>query len=707
MKIIELFIDNDADDEAGVGAISLVDRPAHESNFLTFSEDTMVEDTKETEYTYISELFDEDKQLQLSKLMNTLGEPAGTLESQGWEIVSVKDVHSFSDELKFNKFYNIIGTPNEKSGEDSIGSLRVRYKYIGPRDDKNRQFCSDMLSYKRVFRIEDIQEMTADCTNKEFGCYDIFTWRGSYNCRHKFVQVLYRPVGAITGNLRPVQVNDIPQESTLNTATANKRNMSEEPLIKNEFGILSIIDGQPLFSTKEDALKMAELLGCDGFHEHQVGDTTGYMACKTHEFQSYNDYPQAATDAACKVLRWIEEYGRDEVDGMTQVGLARANQLCNKEPISIDTISRMASFARHKQNSKISPEFEGTPWKDRGYVAWLGWGDDEGIEWAQRKLEQLKTEMAEVGERGGIVKTPKAPKSDTPNKNPQGEGTAKGDASTTRGAEVPKSVEETLQKKSDDFNERYKDKLGYGVNLGMLKSVYQRGVGAYNVSHSPEVSSSQQWALARVNAFLYLVKEGRPENKKYTTDYDLLPTKHPKKEDMDSISGISDGGGCGCMDIDVSGISPYTDETTTGITSENVFRYGFSYDEEKMEITGASIIPNKMIIRRNPMTDEIYYVYFSKETTKILSERFMKNKLTDSTNLNHSDIEAPDTFVSESWLVIDPANDKSSALGLNYPEGTWVITMKVNSPTLWNEIKEGKYKGYSIEGYFNERVVFN
>jgi hypothetical protein len=599
MKIIELFIDNDADDEAGVGAISLVDRPAHQSNFLTFSEDTMVEDTKETEYTYISELFDDDKQLQLSKLMNTLGEPAGTLESQGWEIVSVKDVHSFSDELKFNKFYNIIGTPNEKSGEDSIGSLRVRYKYIGPKDDKNRQFCSDMLSYKRVFRIEDIQEMTADCTNKEFGCYDIFTWRGSYNCRHKFVQVLYRPVGAITGNLRPVQVNDIPQESTLNKATANKRNMSEEPLIKNEFGILSIIDGQPLFSTKEDALKMAELLGCDGFHEHQVGDTTGYMACKTHEFQSYNDYPQAATDAACKVLRWIEEYGRDEVDGMTQVGLARANQLCNKEPISIDTISRMASFARHKQNSKISPEFEGTPWKDRGYVAWLGWGDDEGIEWAQRKLEQLKNEM------------------------------------------------------------------------GLEDACWPD----YEAIGTKEV------------------------------DGKIVPNCVPKK-DMDSISGISDGG-CGCMDIDVSGLSPYTDETSTGITSENVFRYGFSYDEEKMEITGASIIPNKMIIRRNPMTDEIYYVYFSKETTKLLSERFMKNKLMDSTNLNHSDIEAQDTFVSESWLVIDPQNDKSSALGLNYPEGTWVITMKVNSPTLWKDIKEGKYKGYSIEGYFNERVVFN
>lgn len=139
-------------------------------------------------------------------------------------------------------------------------------------------------------------------------------------------------------------------------------------------------------------------------------------------------------------------------------------------------------------------------------------------------------EYAEVGEKGGINPSKKAPRSATPNKNPQGEGTAKGDASTTRGAEVPKAIEDNLKEKVKDFNERYKDKLGYGVNVGMLKSVYQRGVGAYNTSHSPKVKSSQQWALARVNAFLYLVKEGRPQNKKYTTDYDLLPKGHPKTE---------------------------------------------------------------------------------------------------------------------------------------------------------------------------------
>lgn len=137
-------------------------------------------------------------------------------------------------------------------------------------------------------------------------------------------------------------------------------------------------------------------------------------------------------------------------------------------------------------------------------------------------------DFAKIGERGGIKKSDKAPKSDTPNPDPKGKGTAKGSAGSQRGAEVSKAVEENLQKKSDDFNERYKEKLGYGVNLGMLKSVYQRGLGAYNVSHSPEVKSAGQWASARVNAFLYLVRTGRPENKKYTGDNDLLPKKHPK-----------------------------------------------------------------------------------------------------------------------------------------------------------------------------------
>ena len=146
-----------------------------------------------------------------------------------------------------------------------------------------------------------------------------------------------------------------------------------------------------------------------------------------------------------------------------------------------------------------------------------------------KKVYGKCVKMAEVGERGGIKKSPKAPKSGTPNKSPKGKGTAKGDASTTRGAKVSKEDAATLKNKSDDFNERYKKKLGYGVNVGMLKAVFQRGLGAFNTSHSPRVKSASQWSFARVNAFLYLVKNGRPQNPKYTGDYDLLPKGHPKK----------------------------------------------------------------------------------------------------------------------------------------------------------------------------------
>ena len=62
----------------------------------------------------------------------------------------------------------------------------------------------------------------------------------------------------------------------------------------------------------------------------------------------------------------------------------------------------------------------------------------------------------------------------------------------------------------------------------MLSSVFQRGLGAFNVSHSPRVKSASQWSFARVNAFLYLIKNGRPQNAKYKQDNDLLPKKHPK-----------------------------------------------------------------------------------------------------------------------------------------------------------------------------------
>lgn len=97
--------------------------------------------------------------------------------------------------------------------------------------------------------------------------------------------------------------------------------------------------------------------------------------------ETYNDYPKGATENAKIALRWADENGWGSCG--TPVGKARANQLAKGENISRDTIARMASFERHRQNSQKELG-DGC-----GRLMWLAWGGDEGIEWAQRKLKQI------------------------------------------------------------------------------------------------------------------------------------------------------------------------------------------------------------------------------------------------------------------------------------------------------------------------------
>jgi hypothetical protein len=106
---------------------------------------------------------------------------------------------------------------------------------------------------------------------------------------------------------------------------------------------------------------------------------------KSFKFETYNDYPQAASDNAKIALRWAEENGWGDCG--TQVGKVRANQLANRESISRETIARMSAFERHRQNSQKKLG-DGC-----GRLVWLMWGGDEGVEWAQRKLKQIDTAL--------------------------------------------------------------------------------------------------------------------------------------------------------------------------------------------------------------------------------------------------------------------------------------------------------------------------
>ena len=108
--------------------------------------------------------------------------------------------------------------------------------------------------------------------------------------------------------------------------------------------------------------------------------------------QTYSDYPTSASKNAQKAIDWKEKYGRDVVTAGTAVGWQRAHQLAKGESLSEDVVSRMAQFNRHRKNSTIAPEFKDEPWKDRGHVAWLIWGGTEGVDWAMKTMEEIKTE---------------------------------------------------------------------------------------------------------------------------------------------------------------------------------------------------------------------------------------------------------------------------------------------------------------------------
>jgi hypothetical protein len=258
--------------------------------------------------------------------------------------------------------------------------------------------------------------------------------------------------------------------------------------------------------------------------EEILVEMADYIASKKLNLKTYSDYPQGVVNNAKRVLEWVDKNGWGSCG--TAVGKRRASQLASKSNLTVSTIKRMYSFlSRHAKDLEASTSYS----DGCGKLMYDAWGGKAALRWSRSKLKELgEIDLAEVGEKGGVKSSPKAPKSDTPNPSPKGEGTAKGSAKGKTGAKVSEADRATLKKKADEFNDRYREKLNYSVTVGMLASVFQRGLGAFNTSHSPKVRSAKQWALARVNAFLYLMKNGRPQNPKYTTDYDLLPKDHPK-----------------------------------------------------------------------------------------------------------------------------------------------------------------------------------
>ena len=125
-------------------------------------------------------------------------------------------------------------------------------------------------------------------------------------------------------------------------------------------------------------------------------------------------------------------------------------------------------------------------------------------------------------------------------------------------------------------------------------------------------------------------------------------------------------------------------------------------DKEKKIFMGALLIPNKPIYRNG--SEGEYYIYFSKDTIVKASQMFLQNGNQSNSTLEHNQALNGLTLV-ESWLVEDKAKDKTALYGLDVPVGTWMGSVKVNNDDVWNEyVKTNKVKGFSIEGYFADKM---
>ena len=219
----------------------------------------------------------------------------------------------------------------------------------------------------------------------------------------------------------------------------------------------------------------------------------------TYKGENINLTPtEAMAEEAQRFLDWRAEGEK----GGTDVAVARARQLVNRQELSPETVRRMHSFfSRHevdKQAEGFSPGEDGYP--SPGRVAWAAWGGDPGQSWARGKAASLDRIDGEE-----------------------------------RAEEVTDSAAKGIANKVEEHNEEHGDTPSKRVTVRMLTAVFRRGIGAFKTNPAsvrPTVTSPEQWAFARINSFLYAVRNGRFRSGKHDTD--LLPDGHPLKSKVQS-----------------------------------------------------------------------------------------------------------------------------------------------------------------------------
>ena len=198
--------------------------------------------------------------------------------------------------------------------------------------------------------------------------------------------------------------------------------------------------------------------------------------------ETYGGYPASAKAAARKALRHKEKNGSS---CGTNVGWQRANQISSGEKLSLSTIKRTFSFLSRAETYNQGKFLDENGKEICGSVMYAAWGGTSMRSWCSGVINKVEG----------------------------------------RKAEITGAVKKGLEKKVKDHNDKDpKHKATYG----MLATCFRRGVGAYKTnpgSVRPSVKSPEQWAYARVNSLLYVLRNEKFRSGKH--DQDLLPSSHP------------------------------------------------------------------------------------------------------------------------------------------------------------------------------------
>jgi hypothetical protein len=126
-------------------------------------------------------------------------------------------------------------------------------------------------------------------------------------------------------------------------------------------------------------------------------------------------------------------------------------------------------------------------------------------------------------------------------------------------------------------------------------------------------------------------------------------------------------------------------------------------DTERRLVVGPAMVPNKLIYRVDEKTGEEYHVYFTRETVRKAAYEYLKANRQHNATVEH-EVSVQGVTLVESWIV-EGAHDKALHLGYDVPPGTWMAALRVDNDDVWELVKEGAVKGFSIEGWFMERMA--